>query len=141
MAKGMPSKYKPEFCDLLIKHMSEGLTFTSFAAVAKVNRDTLYAWLKVHEEFAHAKSLAESELQLFDEKLLRAIITGKVAGANITGLIFKFKNCHGWTDRPPEQSITINNIQAPVAEAIERVKSLETATLLKIVKDYEKKAN
>ena len=135
------SKYKPEFCEMLVKHMSEGLTFGSFAAVAKVNRDTIFSWAKVYPEFAEAKSLGEAELQLFDEKLLRSIIVGKVVGGNITGLIFKFKNCHGWTDRQQEPSVVINNVTGVEAELKEKIKKLETASLLKIVKDYEKKAN
>ena len=27
---GRPTKYKPEYCEMLIEHMSEGLSFESF---------------------------------------------------------------------------------------------------------------
>ena len=103
MPKGMPSKYKPEFCDLLIKHMADGLSFESFGAVAKVHKDTLYEWLKVHPEFVEAKAEAWAENLLFYEKVGRAGMTGKLDGFNVTAWIFSMKNRHGWRDRQPEE--------------------------------------
>lgn len=105
------SKYKPEYCEMLVKHMSDGLSFESFAAVAKVNRDTLYEWLKVHDSFAKAKADGFSENLLFYEKIGRAGMTGKLPGFNITAWIFNMKNRHGWRDRQPEEvdKTIINN--------------------------------
>lgn len=138
---GRESKYKPEFCEMLIEHMREGLTFGSFAAVAKVNRDTLFEWLKGHPDFAHAKSLGEPELLLFDEKILRGMSLGKIAGANVAAHIFKIKNCHGWRDRQPEETDrTVINVSAEEMKLKEEVKKLDSSALLKIVKDYRKKA-
>jgi hypothetical protein len=135
------SKYKPEFCEMLIEHMMSGFTFGSFAAVAKVNRDTIFSWANTHEDFAIAKSLGEAELQYHDEKLLKDIIRGKVFGGNITGLIFKFKNCHGWRDKHPEETDrTVINVSAEEMKLKEEVKKLDSSALLKIVKDYRKKA-
>jgi hypothetical protein len=55
---GRPSKYDPKFCDMLIEHMSNGLSFEAFAGLLKVSRDVLYRWTKSHEEFAEAKKVA-----------------------------------------------------------------------------------
>lgn len=41
---GRPPDYKPEFCQMLIDHMAEGLSYETFAAVIKTSRKTLYNW-------------------------------------------------------------------------------------------------
>lgn len=51
-------KYKKEYTDLLIKHMSEGLSFESFAGLIGVARSTLYDWVDTIPEFAAAKEEA-----------------------------------------------------------------------------------
>lgn len=61
MATGRPSKYKEEFCELLVEHMAKGRSFESFAAVADVDRDTLYEWAKVHESFSDAKGRGQAK--------------------------------------------------------------------------------
>jgi len=38
--------------------MSEGFSFESFGAIARVCEDTLYEWAKVHPEFSEAKKMA-----------------------------------------------------------------------------------
>lgn len=50
-----PSKYKPEFPEQLIEHMSTGRSFETFAATVGVCDDTLREWCKVHPEFSAAK--------------------------------------------------------------------------------------
>lgn len=56
---GRPTKYKPEYCELLIEHMAGGHSFESFAGRpdVRVNIDTLYEWAKVHPQFSEAKSI------------------------------------------------------------------------------------
>ena len=66
--KGAPSKYKKEFCEQLVEHMSQGLSFESFAAVIDVNQDTLYEWAKVHEDFSESKKAARNKCMLFWER-------------------------------------------------------------------------
>lgn len=124
----MPSKYKPEFCDLLIKHMADGLSFESFAAVAKVNRDTLYEWVKAHEDFRDAKAEGVSENLLFYEKTGRAGMLGKLPGFNITAWIFNMKNRHGWRDRQKDETDTVivkNEVMISQTDVQDRIKQIK----------------
>lgn len=110
-------KYKPEFCQALIEHMKSGLSFETFAAIAKVHRDTLYQWVKEYPEFKEAKDEAFLQNQLFFEKLGIDGAKGKVPGFNVTAWIFNMKNRHGWRDKQKDESDTvINNITNHVSQ-------------------------
>jgi hypothetical protein len=103
---GAPSKYKPEYCAQLIAHMTQGLSFETFAAVIKVNQDTLHEWAKVHPEFSEAKKEAWAQNQLFWERIGITGMAGKIANFNATVWIFNMKNRHRWRDVQPLDSET-----------------------------------
>jgi hypothetical protein len=109
MRTGRPSKYDPGFCDVLIQHMEEGLSYESFAGRLSVNIDTLYEWEKVHPEFSEAKKIARAKQLLANERTLHMMAKGKIRDANVTAQIFILKNCHKWADRQ-EQQIESKNI-------------------------------
>jgi hypothetical protein len=83
--QGPPTKYKPEYCEMLIEHMSEGYSFDSFSAIVRVGRMTMYNWCKDFPEWKEAKEIAEgmalkyfetaiksaSMNEIIDDKLLR----------------------------------------------------------------------
>lgn len=94
------SKYDPKFCEELVSHMSQGLSFESFGGVAKVGRATLYEWLEKHEEFKEAKELAETCCLLWWEKLAVEHVVQYSEGASInTGVfVFNMKNRFNWRD-------------------------------------------
>jgi len=95
-----PSDYKPEYCQMLIDHMAEGFTYTSFPArLPKGCVATLYNWEKEHPEFLEAKNRGKVLLQFWDEGNLNEMITGENSKGNTAAAIFKMKNCHNWTDR------------------------------------------
>jgi hypothetical protein len=96
---GRPSKYKPEFCQLLIDHMADGFTFESFAGVAEVDRDTIYEWVDAHSDFSDAKKVGRARQLYANEKLIKDI--AKFGDGNATAAIFILKNCHpkDWRDR------------------------------------------
>lgn len=75
---GQPTKYRPEYCEAVIKHMAEGNSFWSFAANVDVCFDTLSEWTKVHPEFSEAKRRGVAKLLAFDEKVARAGSTGQL---------------------------------------------------------------
>lgn len=58
---GRPTKYESRFCEMLIFHFSQGLSFESFAGEIFVDVQTLYNWTKQHKEFFEAKALGESQ--------------------------------------------------------------------------------
>ena len=71
MPAGRPSKYEENFCNMLITHMAQGYSFESFGAIIDVHRDTLYEWLKKHEEFSDAKKRAHEHCLFWWEQLGR----------------------------------------------------------------------
>lgn len=105
---GRPSKYRPEFCEGIVAHMSQGLSFETYGAIIGVNQDTLHEWCKVHPEFSEAKKAGSLKSQLRYEQMGMAIMAGKIPGANVTAWIFNMKNRFHWRDQapletPPEQ--------------------------------------
>lgn len=66
---GRETDYKPEFCQMLIEHMSEGLSFKSFGGIVSVCKDTLYEWVKVHKQFSDSKDIGHLKSMLFYEKV------------------------------------------------------------------------
>ena len=66
---GRPTKYKPEYDEMLIKHMTNGYSFESFAGIIEVNQDTLHECAKVQISFSEAKKIAFAKCQYFWEKV------------------------------------------------------------------------
>lgn len=50
-------KYKPEYCDDMIKYMERGLSNIEIAAKFRISEMTFYRWLKDHEEFQEAHDI------------------------------------------------------------------------------------
>ena len=97
---GRPTKYKPEYCELLIEHMSRGMTYTSFAGHprVRVNIDTLYQWEKDYPAFSEAKSVArQSNEYFFMDTALKYL--DKKKDFNTTMWYMMMKNIHGWRDK------------------------------------------
>jgi len=103
MAKGKmgrPPKYRPEFCELLIKHMGEGMAFQTFGATLTppCSRATLYLWEEAYPEFKTAKQIGLDASELFWDKIGIGGIAGRIKGFNASAWIFTRKNRHGWRD-------------------------------------------
>lgn len=116
---GRPSDYRAEYCDLLIKHMSEGLSFESFGAIANCCKDTLYGWAAQFPEFLDAKRTGLEKSRIFWEKMGIHGTTGnlktvskeitkpngdiekryKTAYFNAQSWNMNMKNRFGWKDR------------------------------------------
>lgn len=98
---GQPTKYKPEYCKMLVKHLSEGYSFESFVAELPQDDDvcvrTLYRWVDANPEFCQAKKKGEALGLKFWEKVgARQAVAGK---GNATSWIFMMKNRYGWRDK------------------------------------------
>lgn len=102
-----PTKYKPEFCDQLVTHMSTGRCFESFADKADVCVRTLFYWLDEHEEFMDAKGRGEAKSLAVWESLGLRAMAGTVKNFNAAVWIFtgkcKFRK-FGFRDYEPEES-------------------------------------
>lgn len=102
MAKGpggRPTKYKPEYCQLLIEHMEKGFSFRSFSGVIKTSIECIYHWRDTIPEFSDAEKHGRALELLFYEKIGQAGMTGQIPGFNLGAWIFNMKNRFKWTDR------------------------------------------
>lgn len=96
---GRPSKYDPAYCDMLVEHMSQGASATSFAAEIDVARSTITEWAAVHPEFSVALMRGKAKCAAWWERVARNnAITGD-GSAPIT--IFGLKNMgpEDWSDK------------------------------------------
>ena len=74
---GQPSKYKPEYCKMLIDHMAKGFSFETFGADILVGRRTLYQWVDEHLDFREAKEVGHAQAQKLFEQISIAKLSGK----------------------------------------------------------------
>lgn len=91
VTKGRPTLYKTEYDQMLINHMSQGLSFESFAGLVDVDRDTIYNWVQIHPSFSDAKKRAQEKCRIFWEKLGVGLAFGKVKDGNSTAWIYNMK--------------------------------------------------
>ena len=69
MAKvGRPTKYRPEFCDLIIKVGEEGGWLCEMAEACDVVRSTMDEWAANHPEFSEALTRAKQKAQAWFER-------------------------------------------------------------------------
>lgn len=134
---GRPSLYKPEYCQQLLDHMTNGLSFEAFAGVIGVTRGTLYNWVEEHEDFAEAKAVALEKARLFWEKLgidnaLNVSESWHMGGSkskslNATIWIFNMKNRFGWRDKQHDEvDVVVNNYRQPTLEEVDaRIAEIE----------------
>jgi hypothetical protein len=105
-------KYHREYCDLLVKHMADGLTFRSFAAIPHVTEDQLRIWVKKHPEFKQAYKQGLAQYRLYYETILRAACLGQVKNFPQALFTMLAKNHLDWTDRTTiNADINVNRIQ------------------------------
>ena len=102
---GRPTVYKPEYCEMLIQHMKEGLSFEAFGGVTGHSKQTLYEWIEKFPEFGDSKRRGELLSQLWWEKIgVERLISqswhqGGSKALNASVWIFNMKNRFGWRDR------------------------------------------
>lgn len=123
MPAGQPTKYRPEYCELLIQHGVEGGTLESFGPKIGVHRGTLYNWCENIPEFLDARKKSMDACQSFLENVGKAGLTGQLTRVKtvrtVTHLngdverfedreptqmnaaiwIFYMKNVAGWRDK------------------------------------------
>lgn len=90
MAGGRPTTYKPEYCQAVIEHMSDGASLTSFAASIDCSRSTIGEWMNANPEFSAAVKIGKSKCAQWWEKVSRA--NAVEGGGNATLCIFGLKN-------------------------------------------------
>lgn len=114
---GRPSKYKKEYCQQLIDHMSQGFSYYSFAGLLGVCRDSLYQWEMDYPAFSYSKKIAFDKCLLHWETVGFQILRGKGSAAT---WIFNMKARFGYRDQGHTEEQKPEAIQI---ELVERVKS------------------
>jgi hypothetical protein len=70
---GRPTQYRPEYCQLVIERMGQGVSLTAFAGSIGVSKNAVYEWIRAHAAFGDAVSRARPARVLWLEtKLLRS---------------------------------------------------------------------
>jgi hypothetical protein len=107
---GRPTSYKPEYCQLVIEHMSKGLSFESFAGVVGTCKQTIYNWTVKYPEFLDARNEADAKCRLFWEKSgIQGMFLGQHDKFNATVWVFNMKNRFHWRDMQEiKQEVTGN---------------------------------
>lgn len=109
-----PTDYKPEYCEAVIAHLSEGASLTSFAAEINCARSTINEWIGKHEEFSESVKIAKAKCAAWWEKKGRSGASGE-SDVNPTLVIFGLKNmaAEDWREKQEVQhsgSIDINKM-------------------------------
>ena len=101
MPFGRPTKYKPEFCDVVVQAGREGKTKAEMAADLDIDRGTLNEWCEAHPDFSRAVKLGLDYAQAWWEGKGRLATFGGTDGFNATSYIFQMKNrfSDDWRDR------------------------------------------
>lgn len=95
---GRPTDYRPEYCELLIKHLEQGLSIESFGAIVNVSKETIYTWFEKHPKFLDAKKKGLVKSRLWWEKCgHKGMWSGKQFNAAV--YIFNMRNRFGWHDQ------------------------------------------
>lgn len=87
---GRPTKYKPEYCQMVVDHMAEGASLTSFAAEIDVARSTINEWIDANPDFSEAVKRAKAKCAAWWERVGRSGAQG--GDVNPTLVIFGLKN-------------------------------------------------
>lgn len=67
MPAGRPTKYKPEFCDLVIEVGEQGGWLSEMAEACDVHRSTMDEWADNHPKFSEALMRAKQKAQAWFE--------------------------------------------------------------------------
>ena len=101
---GAPTKYKPEYKDILLNLMKEGASIEEICLELDVCRKTLYNWFDEHPEFLHTKKKA---LEFSKGWWMREGRTNlKNKDFNYTGWYMNMKNRFGWADKTETKNET-----------------------------------
>ena len=115
---GRPTKYNPKYCDMLVEHMSEGASVTSFAAEIDVARSTINEWAANHPEFSEALSRGKAKCAAWWERAGRQSALEGTGTA--TMIVFGLKNmsAEDWREKQEVEQTTTHKLDKPLAERL-----------------------
>ena len=117
MAGGRPTKYDPVYCEMVVEHMKEGASLTSFAAEIGVARSTINEWIDQNYEFSEAVKIGKANCAAWWEALGRK--NAEQGGGNATLVIFGLKNMarEDWRERHEVEHSGPNGGAIPIEDS------------------------
>lgn len=114
-------KYKPEYDQLLLDHLSKGLSFSSFDVPGGVAYSTLRKWCERFPSFAQAREIGEKRrLQLLETEGIKM-----VKGGNVVAWKF-LMNQHGVVEKSEVHvSSDSPHMQVPAGIRYARIQKLK----------------
>lgn len=104
---GQPTKYKPEYCDLVIELGKQGALPKEMAIQCGVaDKKTLHDWAKDHPEFLHAFDMARGWSEIYWLKLGKSKANGECPQNSDPMIKFFLSACFGYREKT-DQSIEI----------------------------------
>ena len=115
MPAGRPSKYDPEFCDIVIEVGEGGDTLAAMAEACGIHRETLNEWIEIHPEFSDAVKVGLQKAQVWWEKKGKVATFGEQPGFNATSFIFNMKNRFkdDWRDKVEQDHTSSDGSMTP----------------------------
>lgn len=128
MPAGRPTKYKPEFCDIVIECGREGMGKAEMAARLEIAYSNFDIWQHEHPEFQDAVKEAVRQSQAWWERQGRLATFGSIPGFNATSYIFQMKNRfkEDWREK---QDVDVTSNGATIALTSLDLKNLTDAEL------------
>lgn len=126
---GAPPKYKEEFCELLIEHMSEGFSFESFAGVVGCCMKTLDNWALEYPDFLRAKAEGRQRSLFWWEKQgHKGLFSMEGVSLNPTVYRMNMINRFKWKDKAEEEkkidlsveNLTDDQLENLIKEALKK---------------------
>lgn len=98
MAKvGRKPKYRREMCEIAKQSLADGYSKEATAGILRVNKDTLYQWIKDKPDFSDAIKQGEALSQRWwEDRGREACADGQING---TVWAMNMKNRFGWSDK------------------------------------------
>lgn len=122
MMAGRPTLYRDEYCDLVIEHMAEGASLTSFAGEIGVARSSINEWMGAHPEFSEAVNVGKAKCASWWEKVNRSIaqVGGGTGSAQACALGLKNMAADDWREKV-DVDVTLNDLPSIIAQGRARV--------------------
>lgn len=106
---GRPTKYDPEFCDIVIALGSQGMSKTEIAVELGVVRQTLENWKDEHPEFLDAMTRANQASQAWWERQGRTNLTAQHFQASLWGRNMGSRFPDEWREASKQELTGVNN--------------------------------
>lgn len=103
MPAGRPSKYKPDYCEQVIKLGKEGKSQVQIACALDVPRTTMLSWADEHEEFSTALTRAKECEQAWWEAAAQNGTAQTLIGPAVWGKSVAARFRDEYTDRQEQK--------------------------------------